>query len=207
MGMLRLPLILAYHEWFRRNEFTCDRAGLLCGQDPAAGESALARMAGFLRGHEDEFSIEELIAQTRAHEEVKNKLAAVQLALAALTATHPFTPERVKQLRDYAASEDYPRILSGNYTRDVMGHHELGARVKCPQCGTVVNAKVAFCPECGNDLSLARVQPQCVSCSEPLPDGVKYCPKCGTRQPSADKPVLAATTKLKNTMSSMFKKE
>src|SRR5258706_3881681 len=45
LGLLRIRLILAFWEWYRRAEFTCDRAGLLCVQDPESALSALGKLA------------------------------------------------------------------------------------------------------------------------------------------------------------------
>jgi Zn-dependent protease with chaperone function/RNA polymerase subunit RPABC4/transcription elongation factor Spt4 len=212
LSLLRLPLLFAYWEWFRRNEFTCDRAGLLCCQDPGSSLTALAKLAGRIEGYESEFNLDATIEQCKAREEVKNKLVLLTSILQSFGSTHPFIPERLKQVRDFAASVQYGEILGGQYERDVLGLHELGQRIKCPHCGTLVNAKLKFCHECGTDLSDAA-GPQdtaCVGCGEPLVAGAKFCPRCGTQQP--DNPggggpaPLSAGAKLQNTISSFMKK-
>jgi Zn-dependent protease with chaperone function len=161
LGLLRIPLLLAYWEWYRRAEFTCDRAGLLCVQDETAALTALGKLAGRVAGFEEEFHIESAIAQTQAHEEV-NKLVMVVSIMENAENTHPFVPVRLKQIREYAAGDPYRRILAGEYQRDVLGTHEAGMRLKC-ECGAKVNSKLSFCPECGKpvvaDKAIAEAAP------------------------------------------------
>jgi len=152
IGMLRVPLILAYWEWFRRAELTCDRAGLLCVQDLETSLRALSKLAGKVSGYEDEFSTESALKQAEAGKEVKNKLVLLVSILEAAGNDHPFVPARLKRLTEFAATDQYRNILGGNYEKDVLGLHESGSRVTC-QCGLKVNSKLCFCPECGRDLA------------------------------------------------------
>jgi Zn-dependent protease with chaperone function len=151
LGMLRVPLLIGYWEWFRRAELTGDRAGLLCVQDLDTGLRALSKLAGKVNGYEDEFSTDAAIRQAEAMKEVKNKLVLLVSILESAQNTHPFVPTRLKRLAEFAAGE-YPKLLAGNYEKDALGLHEAGSRITC-QCGLKVNAKLCFCPECGRDLS------------------------------------------------------
>jgi Zn-dependent protease with chaperone function/RNA polymerase subunit RPABC4/transcription elongation factor Spt4 len=203
IGLLRIPLLIAFWEWYRRAEFTCDRAALLCVQDLEPSLRALAKLAGSVKGYEDEMNLESAMAQHSARGDV-NKLVLVVSILDNASNTHPFIPVRLKTLKEFAASPDYARILSGDYKRDVLGLHEGGERVKCG-CGTLVNAKLAFCPQCGRPLGQPAGPAACVQCSTPLPPETKFCPKCGARQPAAEAPQQDALSKFKNTASSFFK--
>jgi Zn-dependent protease with chaperone function len=152
LALLRVPLLLAYWEWFRRAELTCDRAGLLCVQDAASGMSGLAKLAGKVRGYEDEFNPDAALKQAGASKEVKNKLVVLVAILEAAQNTHPFVPSRLKQLDLFAQSDQYKKLLAGDYEKDLFGAHEGGARVTCA-CGLKVNAKLSFCPECGRAMA------------------------------------------------------
>jgi len=186
LGLLRIPLLLAFWEWYRRAEFTCDRAGVLCTQTPAAALSALGKLAGKINGLEDEFHLDSAIAQANAHKDV-NKLVLVVSILNAMQNTHPFVPIRLKQLKEYAEGPQYAAILSGQYERDPLGLHEGGARVKCA-CGAKVNAKLSFCPECGKPIDaetageLSAAPSVCGNCGGSLTPGIKFCPGCGAKQ-------------------------
>src|SRR5258708_2439743 len=125
LGLLRIPLILAYWEWYRRAEFTCDRAGLLCVQDPASALSALGKLAGRVTGLEEEFSTDAVVAQSHAHHDV-NKLVQVMAILGNAHNSHPFVPVRLRELRAYSLSAEYHRPLGGDYPRAPLGLHEGG---------------------------------------------------------------------------------
>jgi Zn-dependent protease with chaperone function len=130
LGLLRVPLLLAYWEWYRRAEFTCDRAALLCVQDLEPSLRALAKLAGTVDGYEDEVNLESAISQVQAHKDV-NKLVMLVAILENAANTHPFIPVRLKTLREWAGGEEYRRVLAGDYKRDVLGLHEGGERLKC----------------------------------------------------------------------------
>jgi Zn-dependent protease with chaperone function len=186
LGLLRIPLLLAFWEWYRRAEFTCDRAGLLCVQDVDSCLNGLGKLAGKVTGFEDEFHVESAIGQAEAHKDV-NKLVMVVSILNAMQNTHPFVPVRLKQLREYAKGPQYQIIMGGQYERDPLGLHEGGARVKCA-CGAKVNSKLNFCPECGRPIdadNTVDVQATCANCGTTIAPGVKFCPGCGTRQDAA----------------------
>jgi Zn-dependent protease with chaperone function/RNA polymerase subunit RPABC4/transcription elongation factor Spt4 len=203
LGLLRTPLLLAYWEWFRRSEFTCDRAGLLCVQDIQPSMMALAKLAGSVAGLEEEFDLESIIGQVEATREV-NKLVQVLSILNNLYNTHPLIPLRLRCLREYAASGDLQRLVKGDYKRDALGLHEGGERVTC-RCGTIVNTKLAFCPECGRELRALLGENNCEQCETVLPAGTKFCPKCGKQQSEAGVPATSTLAKLRNSASSFFK--
>ena len=219
LALLRMPLLSAYWEWYRRAEFTCDRAGLLCIQDPTASLRALGKLAGKVEGYDDEFDIDATIAQADAHREVGNKLVVLMSILQSSRNTHPFVPQRLRTLKEWAAGDAYPRILAGNYERDLLGIHEGGERIKC-ECGSILNSKLSFCPECGRSLHPEEEQDGpnvCLGCGETLPVDTKFCPKCGAKQavsqegvppppPLPGSIVVTPIAKLRNTATSFFRR-
>jgi Zn-dependent protease with chaperone function/RNA polymerase subunit RPABC4/transcription elongation factor Spt4 len=203
LGLLRTPLLIAYWEWYRRSEFTCDRAGLLCVQDLKASQSALAKTAGAVAGLEDEVNIDDVIAQVESRNDV-NKLVLIAAIHNNYANSHPWTPSRLRQLREYAAGNEMQRVMLGEYRRDALGLHEGGERVTC-RCGTIVNSKLTFCHECGRDLRALSSDNSCDKCDTPLPSGTKFCPKCGAQQAEAAMPAASALTRLRNSATSFFK--
>ncbi|HLJ45921.1 MAG TPA: M48 family metallopeptidase [Bryobacteraceae bacterium] len=186
LGMLRVPMLLAYWEWFRRAELTCDRAGLMCVQDREVGLRALSKLAGKVAGYEDEFSTDAALKQAEAKKEVKNKLVLLVSILEAAQNTHPFVPTRLKHLAEFAEGDQYKKILAGEFEKDVLGLHESGARITC-QCGLKVNAKLCFCPECGRELGVADAAAAAVG-------------------PAPEQPQESKLDKLKGTAGSFFKR-
>ncbi len=49
--------------------------------------------------------------------------------------------------------------------------------VKCPECGTMVNAGMKFCPSCGKPMG----KPVCPSCGKEVSPGMKFCANCGAQ--------------------------
>lgn len=205
LGLMRVPLLIAYWEWYRRAEFTCDRAALLCVQNLDPSLRALAKLAGSVSGYDDELNVDTAIQQVGAKSDV-NKLVLLVSILENAANTHPFVPVRLKALREYYESDAYRRILAGDYKHDVLGLHEGGERIRCA-CGTLVNAKLSFCSECGRPVSSGGVATVgCGQCGATLPSDTKFCPKCGARQAAAAQPAESQVDKWKNSASSFFKK-
>jgi Zn-dependent protease with chaperone function len=202
LGLVRIPLLLAYWNWYRRAEFTCDRAGLLCVQALEPALMALGKLAGKVTGFEDEFDIESTISQCLAHKEV-NKLVLVVSILNNAQNTHPFIPLRLKQMHEYSESADYQKVVQGDYVHDPLGLHEGGVRIKC-KCGTEVNIKLNFCPKCGRAMDpepVSEIAPGacvCSGCGNVLAADVRFCPKCGTAQEATSAKPESALDRLRS---------
>ncbi|OZM70500.1 Zn-dependent protease [Amycolatopsis antarctica] len=108
-------IVAALKEWYRKAELSCDRAGLLCGQDPAAAlrahiliaggiDPAQVDIASFLRQAEEYDSVDDI-------RDSLNKLRHVE------GMTHPLAVVRAAQLQKWAATAEYRDILGGMYPR------------------------------------------------------------------------------------------
>lgn len=115
VGALGLrAVIAALKEWFRKAELTCDRAGLLCGQDAPAALRAALYLAG---GSGDEVDIPTFLQQAKEYEEVDDIRDSILKLLTVESMTHPFAVVRAAQLQRWAASQEYRTILAGDYLR------------------------------------------------------------------------------------------
>lgn len=108
-------LILALLEWFRKSELSCDRAGLLVGQDLNASQRALMKLAG--GAHLAEMNIDAFLEQADEYRGTTDVRDSVLKVLAVLPQSHPFTAIRVAELKEWVESGDYERILGGEYQR------------------------------------------------------------------------------------------
>jgi Zn-dependent protease with chaperone function len=116
LGVIGLrAVIAALHEWQRKSELSCDRAGLLAGQDPAAALRAHLYMAGAT--DLAQIDIPSFLAQAKEYEEIDDIRDSVIKLLAVEGQTHPFAVVRASQLQRWAAAEDYRVILAGDYRR------------------------------------------------------------------------------------------
>nr|WP_156994217.1 M48 family metallopeptidase [Pseudonocardia acaciae] len=116
VGALGLrAMIAALHEWFRKAELTCDRAGLLCGQDPTAALRTHLYLAG--GSDSSEIDIPSFLEQAREYEQTEDVRDSIQKLLMVEGMSHPFAVVRAAQLQRWSASEEYRAILSGDYPR------------------------------------------------------------------------------------------
>jgi Zn-dependent protease with chaperone function len=108
-------VIAALREWYRKAELSCDRAGLLCGQDPRAALRVQIMLAGGLRP--DEVDIPSFLQQAdeyRSVDDIRDSL--LKLRNTELM-NHPLAVVRAAQLQQWAASPEYRAILGGDYPR------------------------------------------------------------------------------------------
>ena len=115
-GYLGLRAIIwGLEEWFRKSELSCDRAGLLAGQDVDAARRALMKLAG--GSQMSELNADAFHEQAREYDAVPDVREGLLKLLQLQGATHPFAVVRFAELDRWAAGGDYARILSGTYPR------------------------------------------------------------------------------------------
>jgi Zn-dependent protease with chaperone function len=136
--------------WFRRSEFTCDRAGLLAVQDPDVCVSSLLKLAGGTQRLVDDLNTEEFLKQADVYEDMDEDVLSLYYKFMMVRwQTHPFLAVRAREVKEWGQSEQYRRLLRGDYPRT---NTEAGRRT-CGSCGTVIsNVTFQFCPECGKPL-------------------------------------------------------
>jgi Zn-dependent protease with chaperone function len=108
-------MIAALSEWFRKAELTCDRAGLLCTQDPEPALRAHLYLAG--GSDRSEIDISSFLEQAREYEEVVDIRDSIHKLMMVERMSHPLAVVRAAQLQRWAASEEYRAILGGDYPR------------------------------------------------------------------------------------------
>ena len=108
-------VIWGLEEWHRKSELSCDRAGLLAGQDVPAGRRALMKLAGGSRLAE--LSHDEFLEQAREYDAVPDVRESLIKLLQMQGTTHPFAVVRFAELDRWAAEGEYRDILAGNYPR------------------------------------------------------------------------------------------
>lgn len=116
IGALGLrAVVAALEEWFRTSELSCDRAGLLVGQDLPAALRALMKTAGGARV--SEMDTDAFLAQAAEYDAADDMRDGVAKILNLQGQTHPFAVLRAAQLQDWATSRSYARIQAGDYPR------------------------------------------------------------------------------------------
>lgn len=103
------PLLL-FLKWAREAEMSADAAGLICCQDLAVAEQALARLAhGSNKEDVGRVDVQSFLAQSERRE--VSKAAELHRYLEELRRKHPFIPERIRALRTYSASRQYRHLF------------------------------------------------------------------------------------------------
>ena len=108
-------IILGLNEWFRKSELSCDRAGLLCSQDPQAALRAHASLAG--AQNPDEMDVAGFLDQAEEYESKGDVRDSLLKILQISGQTHPLAALRAAELQKWAAGPDMPRSWPGNYPR------------------------------------------------------------------------------------------
>jgi len=131
-----LPIALALtaiiwdlEEWFRKSELSCDRAGLLAGQDLDASRRVLMKLAG--GAQLSELNPDAFREQAHEYDAVPDLRDSVLKILQLQGTTHPFAVVRFAELDYWATHGEYERILGGDYPRrEDDGSASVGEEVR-----------------------------------------------------------------------------
>jgi Zn-dependent protease with chaperone function len=164
-GAVASGINIALLNWMRMSEFSADRAGLLCCQDPQAAYRAMMKTAGcppMLYKHMDTSTFLEQARKFKSFDSsIKDKVLKM---LSIMDDTHPWTVMRAKELLDWVEEGSYQRVFNRETYSDSF-KHEAGVRNKekpaeqqspyCAQCGASYLDGARFCMECGEERELA----------------------------------------------------
>jgi Zn-dependent protease with chaperone function len=108
-------IVWGLEEWFRKSELSCDRAGLLAGQDLEAARRALMKLAG--GAQLSELNPDAFREQAHEYDAVPDLRDSILKLLQLQGNSHPFAVVRFAELDYWATHGEYERILGGDYTR------------------------------------------------------------------------------------------
>jgi hypothetical protein len=108
-------IVWGLEEWYRKSELSCDRAGLLAGQDVEAARRALMKTAGGSRL--SELSHDAFHQQAHEYDAVPDVREGLLKLLQLQGNSHPFAVVRFAELDRWAGDGDYRQILAGTYPR------------------------------------------------------------------------------------------
>ena len=115
IGLGIQAIVWGLEEWFRKSELSCDRAGLLAGQDVDAGRRALMKLAG--GAQLSELNPDAFREQAQEYDAVPDLRDSILKLLQLQGQTHPFAVVRFAELDYWATHGEYERILGGDYPR------------------------------------------------------------------------------------------
>jgi Zn-dependent protease with chaperone function len=115
LGLGLQAIIWGLEEWFRKSELSCDRAGLLAGQDVDAARRALMKLAG--GAQLSELNPDAFREQAHEYDAVPDLRDSILKIMQLRGNTHPFAVIRFAELDYWATHGEYERILGGDYPR------------------------------------------------------------------------------------------
>jgi Zn-dependent protease with chaperone function len=122
-------IVWGLEEWFRKSELSCDRAGLLAGQDVDAARRALMKLAG--GAQLSELNPDAFREQAHEYDAVPDLRDSILKILQLQGNTHPFSVVRFAELDYWATHGEYERILGGDYPhRDTDSSASVGDEVR-----------------------------------------------------------------------------
>ena len=122
-------IIWGLEEWYRKSELSCDRAGLLASQDPAAAKRVLMKLAGGSRL--SELNSDAFMEQAHDYDAVPDVRDGLLKLLQLQGNSHPFAVTRFAELSRWIDSGEYERILAGDYPRrDTDSTTTIGEEVR-----------------------------------------------------------------------------
>jgi Zn-dependent protease with chaperone function len=116
-------LLLAFYEWRRKAELSCDRAALLVVEDIDTVMKTMMKLSGGSINYANECHLREFTKQSEEYqaldEDGLNQVYKLLIYSGFMGGeqTHPFAVERVHYLREWAVSQEYQQIRQGNYMR------------------------------------------------------------------------------------------
>lgn len=115
-ALVQLPVWAALMDWSRQSELSCDRAGLLACQNPAAALGALVKVG--YQGLADRVDEAELLRQGTEWEASGDLLDSLFKVVGTWDQTHPSLVLRYAALHQWSQGSEYPAILAGTLRKD-----------------------------------------------------------------------------------------
>lgn len=110
---------VALLEWYRKAEFSCDRAALLATQNLDAVCTMLTKLAGYSPNLKDPINLEGIRQQALDYEYIGNDsvLGKFMKLTALMRERHPYPILRVKEISEWANSNQYKQIMGISLTK------------------------------------------------------------------------------------------
>lgn len=150
-SLLSSGLELALFTWYRKAELSCDRAALLVTQNLDACLKVLMKLSGGSKVIAEQMNVEEFVKQADLYKEMDNDtLNKIYKFLLTRYQTHPYSVLRAKEIKMWAESDEYRKILQGDYQRIEQEQKKLEGNttteIPSPSAtiGTTKDAAVGF---------------------------------------------------------------
>ncbi len=166
-------------EWTRKAEFSADRAAILTVQDPEVIFSALFKLTGGSPKVFAQMDRDEYLKQAEEYDQPDgSRLDKFYKVMLESEKSHPIPVLRSREVLRYGETDEYKKIIAGDYLRREKNAPAPGfaakffgpakpatvapaasapATVTCPHCGSATDGAFSFCVSCGRDLPRGAV--------------------------------------------------
>ncbi|MFA5618036.1 MAG: M48 family metalloprotease [Syntrophorhabdaceae bacterium] len=144
--MLSQPLQLAIMRWYRKSEFSCDRAGLLNCREIKDAISAIAKISGFYPKDTQQINTDCFLEQAKDFDSsvlsTTNRFIEMLLIM---NADHPWAILRAKELFSWYKKGYYEKIINNQS----IPEENIDKNKYCINCGSIIENNSKFCKNCG----------------------------------------------------------
>ena len=145
-GLVSTGILIALLNWYRKSEYTSDRAGLLVCQNVNASISALMKLAGLPPKYYKIANVEDFIFQAKEFEDFDfNQFDKIAKILSVMDNTHPWTVMRAAEMKKWIDSGNYNNILDMHTKKKSNFENKF-----CIHCGKQILIDERYCTNCGN---------------------------------------------------------
>jgi len=155
---LEIPLL----NWYRKSEFTADRAGLLACQNVEAATTAMMKIAGAPPRYYKSLKPSDFEKQAKEFEGFDiDKLDKIAKYVSVMFLDHPWTVMRGHELYRWIESGKYDQILKRHTIQNLQASGKQAGKLStsrskqskfCTNCGAKLTGSAKFCMKCGSKL-------------------------------------------------------
>lgn len=183
--LIGFALEMAIGDWRRKAEFSCDRVGLLACQDLEAAQRVMIKWSGVPSSLYPEIDMEAFLDQNREFEQLDADVMSLVIKLmVGANRTHPWTVQRVAELKRWHDEGDYATILAQGAPAATEAPTFLplpalpAMAFRCAVCNTTFSLMARSCPQCGAPPREADRVRRCAACGEVCAEDTTYCTAC-----------------------------
>lgn len=140
LAAVSAPVQLALLYWYRRAEFSADRAAAIVVGGSGPVVDTLVRYSGGPKALTGKVDLDQYLAQADAYDRMQDSTWDQFLqGMAAWNQDQPFPAVRAREIVRWCKSEHFQRLTQGMST----------AGTECPSCGNPIDESWRFCRYCG----------------------------------------------------------
>lgn len=152
-GKAMYPAVLALLYWYRRSEFSADRAAAVVMEDHKPLLETLIRLSGGPKSVTQNVNIELYAQQAEAFNDELDRSwwSKVLMGMQVMMMSHPFSAVRAREIQHWCTQDEFKTICMGEESSAADSSQEYKT---CGSCGKSVDKTAKFCRFCGESLSL-----------------------------------------------------